>query len=66
MTKSEKMGQLSLWGLVEALQRRFEDKGLEQGAVDAAVILRVGKLLARESENDQRAIPTLSLQPDLA
>ncbi len=66
MTEFDKRGQLSLWGLVEALQRRFEDKGLEQGAVDAAVVLRVGKLLARESKNDQRALPTLILQPDPA
>jgi hypothetical protein len=46
---------LSLWALVESLQHRFEDRGFDTGTVDAAVISRVGSMLARRSKNDQRS-----------
>ena len=46
---------LSLWALVESLQQRFEAKGLGPDAVDAAVIGRVGTLMTKPGQNDQRS-----------
>lgn len=50
----KKTTSLSLWALIESLQNRFEVQGLDHHAVDAAVIGRVGSMLARQSKNDQR------------
>jgi len=54
---------LSLWALVETLQKRFEDRGLAPEAVDAAVIGRLGKLMSRPSRNDQRVGGLVPLIP---
>ena len=55
--------KLSLWGLIESLQRRFEDSGLEPSLVDAAVVFRVGTLLSSKSKNDQRRLTVVDLCP---
>jgi len=54
---------LSLWALVETLQKRFEDRGLGPDDVDAAVIGRLGTLMSRPSKNDQRVGGLVPLIP---
>lgn len=43
---------ISLWAVIEGLQRRLEREGLDQAVVDAAVVRRLADLLASSPAKD--------------
>jgi hypothetical protein len=50
MNQRNRARGLSLWTLIEAMQRRLEHEGLNQDVVDAAVTRGLVELLERPSE----------------